>query len=262
MLPLMLLLVRPPTFLDAPDVAPSPKPSTGIEYTAEPDTSFPEALFAFISLLLQYRDLRLEINKLPWRMRSSRSLTPTAPSPFILLQYFNILCDINGIDGANKERPTDQYNLKTYDLAKTCLANTLALLNDYKIANGGDTVVTPYNGKFGWYDEEPGSNAEMNRGKLEQDRAALMEILPDLQFLASNPGRGAVEDELTRGVGKLIDVRTEANSCPMWLAFAFQVYLDILQNMGEICDEEHEEMRQASIRAQESMATSPSLQSA
>ena len=270
-------------FLDAPDVSPSPKPSTGIEYTAEPDTSFAEALFAFTSLLLQYRNLRLEINNL-WAEWLGNELDLGAVSvatnmafelaqsmeneikplldahggiPAILPQYVNIVCDINGIDGANKERRTDRYNLEAYELAKTCLANTLALLNGYKIANGGDTVVTTYNGKFGWYDEKLDSNAETNRGKLEQDRAALMEILPDLQFLASNLGRGAVEDELIRGVGKLMDVRTEVNSCPMWLAFAFQAYLDILQNMGEICDEGHEEMRQASIRAQVSMVHVP-----
>lgn len=144
------------------------------------------------------------------------------------------LCRASGIEALETELPGDSYNLEAYDLAQGCLINTISVLNGY--ASGGPgLVVKDYNGKFGWYDEKVGASGSTNRVKWDQDKTALMEILPDLEFLSSNLGRGSIEDELIRGLGDLLLDAEKGIGAPLWLAFSAQIYLDVLQPLEETC---------------------------
>jgi hypothetical protein len=130
------------------------------------------------------------------------------------------------------------------------------VLSGYRYVNDiNDSIINNYNGKFGWYDEELGASGRTNRRKWDQDKAALMEIMPDLQFLSSNLGRGVVEDELIRGVGAMMN--ESPGNTPLSLAWAAQIYLDILQNMGKDCEMGYKEMQVENLKIKKAMLNLP-----
>lgn len=176
----------------------------------------------------------------------------------ILTSSFVELCALSGIDTLGNKQPGDSYNLKAYNLAQAYLINTTSILNSYAKGNSGDLIVTNYNGKFGWYDEGLGAKGQTNRAKWDQDKTAMMEVLPDLQFLSSNLGTGAVEDELIRGVGALMN--GPSNSTPLWLSWAAQVYLNILQSLGSNCSRGFNEIKQESLKIKKAILDVPSSQ--
>ncbi|KPM42245.1 hypothetical protein AK830_g4351 [Neonectria ditissima] len=269
-------------FLNAPDVA--AKPATDTEYTVEEDESAEDAIFALVALLGDYSRLRKEIKSL-WADYQANRLDLAAAAvatntafelarsmedeilPImskhggkddLLTAYFVGLCKLFGIDALANKQPGDGYNLKAYNLAQLCLVNTISLLTGYAKANPGDLLINNYNGKFGWYDEELGADGETNRAKWNQDKTAISEVLPDLNFLSSNLGTGAVEDELIRGMGALMEKPDEGS--PLWLAWAAQIYLDVLQSLGSNCGRGFEEMKQESFKIKKAMLDVPNSQ--
>ncbi|KAK7429745.1 hypothetical protein QQZ08_003771 [Neonectria magnoliae] len=269
-------------FLNAPDAA--PRSATDLEYTVEQGESTEDAIFALVALLGDYRRLRQEIKSL-WADYNANRLdlaavavaTNTAfelarsmedeimpivskhgGAGHIATSYFVELCKLSGIDALGNKQPGDAYNLEAYNLAQLCLANTISLLNSYADGISDDLIITNYNGKFGWYDEELGAGGETNRAKWDQDKTAIMEVLPDLQFLSSNLGIGAVEDELIRGIGALM--HNPGDGAPLWLAWAAQIYLDVLQFLGSNCGRAFDEMKQESLKIKKAMLDVPSSQ--
>lgn len=269
-------------FLNAPDVA--AKSATDLEYTFEQEESAEDATFALVALLGDYSRLRQEIKSL-WADYKANRLDLAAAAvatntafelarsmedeimPIvskhgsaneIATLYFMEICKLSGIDALGKKQPGDAYNLEAYNMAQLCLINTISLLTSYARGNSGDLIVTNYNGKFGWYDEELGAEGKTNRAKWDQDKTAMMEALPDLQFLSSNMGTGAVEDELIRGIGDLMN--NPGQGAPLWLAWAAQIYLDVLQSLGSNCRRGFDEMKQESLKIKKAMLDVPSSQ--
>ncbi|KAH8685022.1 hypothetical protein BGZ61DRAFT_507303 [Ilyonectria robusta] len=231
-------------FLNAPDVA--AKPATDLKYTAEQDESAEDAFFALFALLGDYSRLREEIKSL-MEDEVMPIVNKHGGADSILTSSFVELCALSGIDALGNKQPGDSYNLKAYNLAQACLINTTSVLNGYVKGNSGDLIVTNYNGKFGWYDEVLGAKGQTNRAKWDQDKTAMMEVLPDLQFLSSNLGTGAVEDELIRGVGALMNGPSN-------------IYLDVLQSLGSNCGRGFDEMKQESLKIKKAMLDVPSSQ--
>jgi hypothetical protein len=269
-------------FLNAPGVA--PKSATDLKYTVKQDESREDAVFALVVLLGDYSRLRQEIKSL-WADYKANRLDLAAAAvatntafelarsmedeimPIvskhgsagdIATLYFMGLCKASGIDALDNKQPGDAYNLEAYNLAQLCLINTTSLLTSYANSNSGDLIINNYNGKFGWYDEELGAEGETNRAKWDQDKTAMMEVLPDLQFLSSNLGTGAVEDELIRGIGVLMN--NPGDGAPLWLAWAAQIYLDVLQFLGSNCSRSFDEMKQESLKIKKATLDVPSSQ--
>ncbi|KID82807.1 hypothetical protein MGU_09899 [Metarhizium guizhouense ARSEF 977] len=268
------------SFLNAPDVA--PKSATVLEYTVDRDESIEDAIFALVALLGDYSRLRQEIKSL-WADYEANRLDLAAAAvatnmafelarsledeitPIIrkhdgeagelATTYFMGLCNLYGIDAGNKQ-PGDAYNLQAYDLAQLCLVTTNTLLTSYATGTSPTVVVNYYNGKFGWYDEELGAKGKTNRAKWHQDKNAMLEVLPDLHFLSSNMGTGAVEDELIRGIGALM--RDPDADIPLWLSWAAQIYLDVLQFLGPNCGRGFNEVKQESLKIKKAMLDVPS----
>ncbi|EEU48956.1 uncharacterized protein NECHADRAFT_75637 [Fusarium vanettenii 77-13-4] len=179
----------------------------------------------------------------------------------LITVYFQRICEACGVDVEYKGQ-NDPYNLVAYDLAKACFANGLSMLRDYAVENAGDNIISKYNGKWGWYDEALAGDAWTNRGKWDQDFLAFNGVITELQFLASNMGQGArIEDEFIRGVGALMN-STEQGGQPdmnLWLSFALQTYIEVLQSFGKNCGDAYEQMQQECRRIKKAMLNVPRM---
>ncbi|CAJ2500263.1 Uu.00g031160.m01.CDS01 [Anthostomella pinea] len=267
-------------FINAPDVVVPKTPE--LEYIAESDKSTDEAIFALTALFDDYELLRTEITSL-WAKYVAGSLdlaavsvaTNTAfeiaraleddiqpilenngGSERLVYTYFEALSSARGVEIMPKQRPYDAFNLEAYDIAKICLVNTQATLNRYRADNPPNTTFIIYDGVFGWYDEALGASGETNRRKDEQDTTGLLEILTGLHFLCSHLGKGLVEDEMVRGMDAMMNAPW-GSTTPLWFAWAAQIYLDILQNLGKDCDKGYHEMQQEVFKIKKAMADVP-----
>ncbi|UPK99330.1 hypothetical protein LCI18_010265 [Fusarium solani-melongenae] len=271
-------------FLNAPAAA-VPKATPDVEYTVEEDDTLGDALFALISLLDDFTRLREEVRSL-WKRHLEGSLDLAAAAVAIntafelarsmedevkplldkhggvnelITVYFTRICEACGVD-AEMRGQDEPYNLMAYDLAKACFANGMSMLRSYAVGNAGDNIISKYNGKFGWYDEALAGSASTNRGKWDRDFTAFNGVITGLQFLSSNMGQGArIEDELIRGVGALMD-STEQGGQPdmnLWLSFAMQTYIEVLQAFGKNCGDAYEQMQQECRRIKKTMLQVP-----
>ncbi|KAJ4308456.1 hypothetical protein N0V84_012091 [Fusarium piperis] len=271
-------------FLNAPAAA-VPKTKPDVEYTVEEGDTLGDAIFALVSLLDDFSRLREEVRSL-WKRQLDGSLDLAAAAvatntafelarsiedevkPLLdkhggvadlIVLYFSKVCTACGIDAEMKEHG-DPYNMEAYDLAKGCWANGITMLKSYAVGNAGDHIISKYNGKFGWYDETVGDSASTNRGKWEQDFGAFNGVITELQFLSSNMGQGArIEDELIRGVGPLMK-STEHGGEPdvrLWLAFALQTYIEVLQSFGKNCGSAYKQMQRECRRIKKTMINVP-----
>ncbi|PNP48178.1 hypothetical protein THARTR1_10373 [Trichoderma harzianum] len=160
---------------------------------------------------------------------------------FVANRYFAAICTAFGIEMNAKKQPGDPYNLDAYDLADMCMMNSLTLLASYLQSTGRSEMhLQSYNGRFGWYDETVGDSAQTRRQKWKQDMTAMLEFMPDVSFLASKIDCATIVDEITRGMAYLANDTTKEP--PFWLAWATQIYIDILQFLGQDCDRGYLEM--------------------
>ncbi|KAM3566478.1 hypothetical protein ARSEF4850_000522 [Beauveria asiatica] len=268
---------------EQPDaVPPSPPPAPAqTAYVAEQATSAMDLVFAMTALLGDLSRLRAEIMEL-WTCEGTKTLdlasvsvaTNTAfelarsmeedlESLFkevggthaFVTTYFRSLCKASGLDPMAKEQPGDPYNLAAYHVADHCFINTLTLVSSFTAtAMPSSAAFQDYNGKFGWYDEDLGCDGTSNRQRWTQDLTAVLELMPDLSFLVSKLDCLSVVDEITRGVACQIQERRKTT--PLWLAFAVQVYLDILQTFGRD-DDALEMMQEESLRIKHSLLDVP-----
>ncbi|KAL6891897.1 hypothetical protein GGI43DRAFT_425202 [Trichoderma evansii] len=252
-------------FQDAPDAA-VPAPSTDVKYVAEEGNSAIDILFPYIALLDDYRRLRTEIKSL-WAEYSSGTLDLAAVSVatnmafeiarnieeevdplfsklgggvYVANIYFANICSAFGIDIQENKQPGDPYNLKAYDLADACMMNPMTMLASYMQSTQRDEMMhlQSYNGKFGWYDEW-------------LDMRAMLEIMPDVSFMAWKMGTSSVVDELIRGMAYLMDEPDKL--APLWLSWAFQIYLDILKSLGSDCARGYQDYQQECLKIKHSM---------
>lgn len=120
-------------------------------------------------------------------------------------------------------------NFACYDIGATFLYNAASLLEAIRTAAPHSARHMPcYTGKFGWYDaQRPHLETTNNRQQWAQDKAALLEVVPDITMLFELEGI-PVHDEFARGV----KVMLETQETPVWLCFATQNYLDTLRFFG------------------------------
>lgn len=262
----------------------SRRPEPDKQYVAEEENTFLEAFFVFTVLLDDYDRLRSEVAAL-WAEFAAGTLDLAAVSIATNMAteiaqsmegdvaqvlhnfggsasfahaYFATLCKASGIAVENKERPDDPYNLEAYELADPCMINTMTMIVAYIRATDFETTnLQTYNGSLGWYDEKVGASGQSNRQKWEQDKTALAELFPDLACLISRMDRYPIMDELTRGLVHLIATRAGPKDVPIWLAWATQLYLDILQALGESCGCGLFKLQEESLRIKKSMTGVP-----
>ncbi|EXK32446.1 hypothetical protein FOXG_19854 [Fusarium oxysporum f. sp. lycopersici 4287] len=258
-------------FLNAPDITATPTPET--QYTVEEEVTWEDAFFAFTTLLRDYDYLSQEIHSL-WEKYANGELdlatvalaTNTAfefahsmemdikkvmdkfGGTTVFAQLcFNAACEGLGID---KERnsPGAMYNLAAYDVAKVL---TLDIMDHNR-----DTVIPgSYNGAFGWYKERLRAGGGNNTERRNRDKTALSEIFPGFHFLNTTPGQGDVEDELVRGIGAAFKEKKE--NPRLWISCALQMYLDIVQGLGESVGRGYEQFKQESLKIQKALVDLP-----
>ncbi|KAL7760548.1 hypothetical protein ACKLNR_010638 [Fusarium oxysporum f. sp. zingiberi] len=214
-------------FLNAPDITPTP--TTETQYTVEEEVAWEDAFFAFTALLRDYGYLSQEIHSL-WvkYAKGELDLAAVALATNTAFEFahsiemdikkvmdkfggttvfahlcFEAACEGLGID---KERnsPGAMYNLAAYDVAKVLTLDIMERLR----AGGGNNIE-----------------------RRNRDKTALSEIFPGFHFLNTTPGQGDVEDELVRGIGAALKEKKE--NPRLWISWALQMYLDIVQGLGE-----------------------------
>ncbi|VTT75541.1 unnamed protein product [Fusarium fujikuroi] len=112
-----------------------------------------------------------------------------------------------------------------------------------------------YNGAFGWYNERLGSGGRNNTERWNQDKSALMEVFSSMHFLTTKPGQGDVEDELVRGMGAAL--RETKNYPRLWISWALQMYLEIVQGLGESVGRGDEQFKKESLKIQKALVELP-----
>ncbi|KAH7305437.1 hypothetical protein B0I35DRAFT_413836 [Stachybotrys elegans] len=264
------------SFLNAPDVELPQSPP--IEYTLEREESLPEAILAFTSMLLDFDMLRSH-NQTLWGKYKSGEMDLAAVSVATNLSfelardleediapllekhggvieftdvYFNRVCEAMGIDTDDKP-PGSHYNVEAYEIAQGCLFNTMSFLAAFGQANrDADNMPVSYNGKFGWY-KHLFRRTATNEDRFLRDKAAVLEICGELHFLQSNLARGAVEDELVRGMAETL----QSGLPKIWFGYAMQVYLDILEILDADCQRGYKDMRREVLRLKKAMLSVP-----
>ncbi|KAK2685023.1 hypothetical protein QWA68_016374 [Fusarium oxysporum] len=243
-------------FSDSPDVVlPAPSSPIDLEYTVENDESETECIFAFTTLLKDFIKLRQEVSNLWNEYRSGTIDLPAAAvganlaielarsmeeemAPLLknhggvlalLPKYFGAVCQYLGLDPFQKERFSDDMNFACYDIGATFLYNAASLLEAIRTAAPHSARQMPcYTGKFEWYDAQRAHlETTDNRQRWAQDKAALLEVVPDITLLFEIEGI-PVLDEFARGVKYMF----ETQEIPVWLCFAVQNYLDTLRSFG------------------------------
>jgi hypothetical protein len=245
-------------FLAAPDVVPPPKP-TELEYTVEVSTdSVMDACIAMTMLMDDFSRLRAEIAHL-WARHNEGELdlitVSVATDTAIQLAHsledevyplmksfvenssvdkhnFNSLSfhhrywiGVSSEAGHNAISLSDDYDFDVYDIADALFINSrnglLAFLANYQPGQ-----VFGYNGKWGRFNENARA-PRSNREKYARDKSALQEFCQDIPLLSNRPG--IVEDQFVRGfaAAQKLCARDTA-TLPLWVCFAFQIYLDIL----------------------------------
>ncbi|KAF4954858.1 hypothetical protein FGADI_4960 [Fusarium gaditjirri] len=147
------------------------------------------------------------------------------------------------------------YNLAAYDVAKLLTLNSMGLFKSYIDHNRDAVVPGSYNGSLGWYNEKLGAGGTNNAERWQQDKTALMEVFSGIHLLTTNPGQGDVEDELVRGMGAAL--RDKKGNPRLWISWALQMYLDIVQGLGESVGRGYEQFKQESLKIQKALVELP-----
>ncbi|KAH7191415.1 hypothetical protein BKA60DRAFT_584785 [Fusarium oxysporum] len=144
-------------------------------------------------------------------------------------KYFGAVCQSLGLDLFQEEQFSDDMNFACYDIGATLLYNAASLLEAIRTAAPHSARYMPcYTGKFGWYDAQRAYLETMdNRQRWAQDKAALLEVVPDITLLFELEGI-PVLDGFARGIKCMF----ETEVVPVWLCFAVQNYLDTLRFFG------------------------------
>ncbi|KAF5558779.1 hypothetical protein FMEXI_257 [Fusarium mexicanum] len=267
-------------FLNAPDITPTPAAELETQYTVEEEVTWEDAFFAFATLLRDYDYLSQKIHSL-WEKWASGELdlaavalaTNTAfelahsmeadikklmdkfgGTAIFAHQCFDAACQAMGID-KDRKNPGDMYNLAAYDVAKVLTINSMGLFNSYIIGNHDTIIPGGYNGAFGWYNERLGAGGRNNTERWNQDKTALLEILSGFHLLTTKPGQGDVEDEIVRGMGAAL--RENKAHPRLWISWALQMYLDIVQGLGDSVGRGYEQFRQESLKIQKALVGLP-----
>ncbi|KAG5759355.1 hypothetical protein H9Q72_012525 [Fusarium xylarioides] len=267
-------------FLNAPDITPTPTDEPETQYTVEEEVTWEDAFFAFAALLRDYDYLSQEIHSL-WEKYASGELdlaavalaTNTAfelahsmeadikklmdkfgGTAIFAHQCFDAACQAMGID-KDKKNQGEVYNLAAYEFAKLLTVNSMSVFKGHVDHHRDAVMPGNYNGSLGWYNEKLGAGGRNNTERWNQDKTALMEVFSGIHFLTTTPGHGDVEDELVRGMGAALKEKKE--NPRLWISWALQVYLDIVQGLGESVGRGYEQFKQESLKIQKALVDLP-----
>lgn len=269
---------------NSPDVIPTPSPE--IEYVSEEVYSVSDAIFAFSTLLDDFGRLQEEIMSLWTRYHDGdQDLAAAAVATNIAIElahameneiapllsrfgsptrfawdYVERVGRASGIPDEHKQTLGSSYHLKLYNTAKISYANTVTYLEGYKHATRSDEfAVQVYSGAFGWYNDKLGGAAKTSSLEWKQDELAMMELFWSLDALSKHMDSGITVDELILGFADM--TQNPRKDVPLWLGFAVQVYLNLLQMPGRVHESAFEQMQQEGLRIKKAMmdvpATSP-----
>lgn len=143
----------------------------------------------------------------------------------LLHVVFRIMCQLEGQDLKLPGR-RKRLNFDTYDYASITMWNVGQILEKF-LQENRQGVNRIYHGSRGWYDEAENRPSSTNQRKYSQDERALVEVLSDIGVLSIVSNKRTIEDELTRGIQKLLDT----NEITLWQCFAAQIYLDALDEL-------------------------------
>lgn len=263
-----------------PDVIPTPSPES--EYVSEEAYSVSDALFAFSTLLDDFGRLQEEIMSLWTRYQDGdQDLAAVAVATNIAIElahameneiepllsgfgnplsftrdYIKRVYQVSDTTAEHSQAVGGPYHLKLYSTAKVSYVNTMMLLESYKdLIPGGKSVLCVYNGVVGWYDDKLGAAAKTTREKWAQDQAAMFELFGNLYALTKQISRGAAFDELSLGFKNM--AQNPKKDVPLWLGFATQIYLNLLQMPGRVHEMAFEQMKQESLRIKKAMLGVP-----
>lgn len=263
-------------FLNAPDVPASSSTDDGKDkqhllYTVEEDNSEYECKFAFVMLLQDLITLRQEVAAL-WQAYDDGGISLAAAatsanlavelarameeeiSPLlerhggaltVLSEFFAAACVAAGHDPTAKARPKDDMNFACYDLGYALFHHVASIMYSVAGVVSFDAKSFPrYSGAFGYYDPQQSSKIVQDglvgfRQQWAQEKAALLELVPNLCLLTDTFQSFPILDEFTRGLSLLIKTK----KVPLWLCFAGQNYLDTLRILGPEVDRGYRELK-------------------
>lgn len=238
------------TFLDTEPVTADQMPSAAsqVEYCLDRVLDRNENHFAFYCLLHDFNVIRIYIQQV-WdsykhgvtdliaasiatntAIEIARGLQDDFTEVFSNLVDFDIhmhatyhvACENANHDSRLKARPDDEMNFEAYEEIETSLFPTYIILTFFN--ESMEPGVPPsYTGLFGSY--EPKSDREwmLPKWKFREDKALLLELLPDFCVVAHGQSSIPLVDEMTHAILEMVK-----NDCvtPL-LVLATQVYLDI-----------------------------------
>lgn len=262
-------------FLNAPDATPSApgEPPSAARYEAERLQDFEEALLLLQLLVQDMGKIRAVILE-TWSgykmgmfdLVSASVTTNTAvdiarrmeedAQPILdkhggsekLLKLLHLgYCIEREEEPTYKERPDDFLNLRVYDLAEKAFWPTYLLLEGFcAIAKGRKNIPQYKPGHYGTYNPLNDRSKMTDREKSYEDRALLMEMLSEINFLCkATPTPMSWEDELTSGLRKTL---CETGKIPLWLTFAAHLWLDTHHTLRNEVSRAYDDLYEASVK--------------
>ncbi|KAL5334117.1 hypothetical protein BJX70DRAFT_402899 [Aspergillus crustosus] len=201
-------------FLQAPSVTiPTPTGDSEVAYEAEQMHDLDEATFALTLLLEDWPKLR-HVIKNTWRGYKDSMFDIVATSLMTNSAIDiarHMLEDIEPL----RERPGDDINFRTYDLALTVHFPTFQLLNAFRPLVGPKNFLPYKRGYYGTYDPASDRSKKSHREKFLEDKIIMMEMLSELLTLYRITGAPKFQDEFTGGLRIMFSTK----EIPLWLCF-------------------------------------------
>ena len=145
------------------------------------------------------------------------------------------------------ERPDDFLNVRVYDVVQKAFVPTFLLLSSFcAIAKGRNNIPQYKPGHYGTYNPLDDRSKMTDREKSYEDRALLMEMLSEINFLSkASPEPMSWEDEFTSGLRKTL---CETGKIPLWLTFAVQLFLDAHHTLRNEVSRAYDDLYETAVK--------------
>lgn len=167
-----------------------------------------------------------------------------------LLQLLHVgHCMEHGEEHEYKERPDDFFSLRVYNVD---FWPTYVLLESFcAIAKCSENIPQYKPGHHGTYNPLNDRSKMTDREKANEVTALLIEMLPEINFSGkSTQTPMSWEDEITSGLRKTL---CETDKVPLWLTFAFHLWLDIHHTLRNEVSRAYGDLYEAAVKLQGSI---------
>ncbi|KAL4812452.1 hypothetical protein BDW67DRAFT_178687 [Aspergillus spinulosporus] len=151
----------------------------------------------------------------------------------ILFRAYATMCLLKGEDPEARQQFGDPVNFRTYDIAESIFLPTFILIDSFcdNVDKHDKSQILPYKaGYFGTFDRASNRSKKSGRGRFDEDKLVMLEILSEFLFLHRLvPSPEPHEDDITRGLRQMFDTHRK----PLWLTFGCQVFLDIHHSLRD-----------------------------